>query len=72
MKRWSFDIKEFKLEVGFEFEFYGENEGVKYFHRCKVSQVFPDKKLAYKWRYEGYEGNSLVTFELFPDWNEQS
>jgi hypothetical protein len=47
MKRWSFDIKEFKLEVGFEFEFYGENEGVKYFHRSKVSQVVPDKKLAY-------------------------
>lgn len=25
------------------------------------------KKLSYSWRYEGYEGNSEVTFELFPE-----
>jgi uncharacterized protein YndB with AHSA1/START domain len=23
------------------------------------------KKLTYSWRYDGYEGNSFVTFELF-------
>jgi uncharacterized protein YndB with AHSA1/START domain len=67
MKQWSFDIKEFKPEVGFEFQFYGEKDGVKYFHRCKITEVIPGKKLAYSWRYEGHEGNSLVTFELFAE-----
>jgi uncharacterized protein YndB with AHSA1/START domain len=67
MKAWSFDIKEFKPEVGFEFQFYGEKDGFKYFHQCKVTESMPQKKLAYSWRYEGHEGNSHVTFELFPE-----
>jgi uncharacterized protein YndB with AHSA1/START domain len=67
MKQWYFDIKEFKPEVGFEFEFSGACEGGKYLHRCKVTEVIPGKKLAYSWRYEGYEGESLVTIELFPE-----
>ncbi len=29
IKRWSFDIPEFAPEVGFEFQFYGGDEGVK-------------------------------------------
>jgi uncharacterized protein YndB with AHSA1/START domain len=65
IKKWSFDMKEFQPEVGFEFEFYGEKNGMKYFHLCKVTEVIPRKKLAYTWRYKGHEGNSLVTFELF-------
>ena len=64
MKEWSFDINEFKPELGFEFQFYGEKDGVKYFHHCKITEVIPNKKLVYSWRYEGYEGNSHVTFEL--------
>jgi uncharacterized protein YndB with AHSA1/START domain len=67
MRRWYFDMKEFKPEVGFEFEFTFEHEGVKYDHRCKVTDVIPQKKLAYTWRYHGHEGDSLVTFELFAD-----
>jgi uncharacterized protein YndB with AHSA1/START domain len=65
--QWSFDMKEFKPEVGFEFEFYGEKDGVKYFHRCVITEAIPRKKLAYTWRYEGHQGNSLVTFELFAE-----
>jgi len=67
MKRWYFDLKEFKPAVGFEFEFTVEHEGFKYSHLCKITEVIPQKKLAYTWRYEGYEGDSLVTFELFAD-----
>jgi uncharacterized protein YndB with AHSA1/START domain len=67
MKEWYFDLKEFKAEVGFEFEFTVEHEGMKYHHLCKITEVIPQKKLAYTWRYKGYEGNSLVTFELFGD-----
>ena len=65
MRRWYFDLKEFKPEVGFEFEFIVEHEGMKYHHLCKVTEVIPKKKLAYTWQYKGQEGNSLVTFELF-------
>jgi uncharacterized protein YndB with AHSA1/START domain len=67
IKRWSFDMNEFKPEIGFEFEFYGEKDDVKYFHRCVITEVIPGRKLAYSWRYEGHEGNSLVTFELFDE-----
>ena len=65
--RWYFDLKEFKPEAGFEFEFIVEHEGNTYDHRCKVTEVVPQKKLAYTWRYQGHEGDSLVTFELFAE-----
>jgi uncharacterized protein YndB with AHSA1/START domain len=67
LTRWSFEIKEFKPEVGFEFELRAEKNGVTYLHQCKVTEAIPEKKLAYTWRYEGYEGDSLVTFELFAE-----
>jgi uncharacterized protein YndB with AHSA1/START domain len=67
MRIWYFDLKEFKPEVGFEFEFTFEHEGMKYHHRCRITEVAPQKRLAYTWRYEGHEGDSLVTFELFAD-----
>jgi uncharacterized protein YndB with AHSA1/START domain len=67
MRRWYFDLKEFRSEVGFEFEFTVEHEGMKYHHLCKITEVIPQEKLAYTWRYQGHEGNSLVTFELFAD-----
>src|SRR3977135_570054 len=64
MKQWYFDLKKFKPEVGFEFEFTVVHEGMKYHHLCQITEVIPQKKLAYTWRYKGHEGNSLVTFEL--------
>ena len=67
MRRWYFDLKEFKPEVGFEFAFTVEHEGFKYCHLCKITEVIPQKKLAYTWRYERHEGDSLVTFELLAD-----
>ena len=67
MRQWYFDLKEFKPEVGFKFEFVVEHEGMKYHHLCKITDVIPQKKLAYTWRYKGEVGNSLVTVELFPE-----
>jgi uncharacterized protein YndB with AHSA1/START domain len=67
MRRWYFDLKEFKPESGFEFQFVVEHEGNTYDHRCKVVEVIPQKKIAYTWRYHGHEGDSLVTMELFRD-----
>ena len=67
MKQWYFDLKEFKPEVGFEFEFTVEHKGMTYHHLCKIIEVIPQKKLAYTWRYKGHQGDSLVTFALFAD-----
>ena len=70
MRQWYFNLKQFKAEVGFEFEFVVEHEGTTYHHLCKVTEVILQKKIAYTWRYKGHEGDSLVTFELFADGNE--
>jgi len=67
MRQWYFDLKEFKPEVGFEFEFVVEHEGTRYHHLCRVTEVIRQKKIAYTWRYKGEPGDSLVTFELSPE-----
>jgi uncharacterized protein YndB with AHSA1/START domain len=67
MKKWYFDIEKFRPEKGFEFQFAATNEGKTFVHLCEIKEVAPGRKLSYSWRYEGYEGNSLVTFELFPE-----
>jgi uncharacterized protein YndB with AHSA1/START domain len=64
IKHWSFDIREFEPRVGFEFQFHAGDKKTTYLHRCKVVEAVPNKRLAYTWRYEGYTGDSLVTFEL--------
>jgi len=65
MRVWYFDLKEFKPQVGFKFEFVVEHEGNSYHHLCRVTEVIPEKKIAHTWRYKGQPGDSLVTFELF-------
>jgi uncharacterized protein YndB with AHSA1/START domain len=70
MREWYFDLKEFKPEVGFEFEFVVEHEGNSYHHLCCIAEVIPRKKIAYTWRYKGEPGDSLVTFELFGEGNK--
>jgi uncharacterized protein YndB with AHSA1/START domain len=67
MKEWYFDISDFKAEPGFEFQFTGGPDDRTYVHLCKIKEVVPGRKLSYSWRYEGYEGDSLVTFELFAE-----
>jgi len=67
MRQWYFDLKDFKPEVGFEFEFVVEHEGNTYHHLCRVIEVIPQKKIAYTWRYKGEPGDSLVTIELFAE-----
>ncbi len=67
MKNWYFDLKEFKPEVGFKFEFTGGPSPEKqYVHLCEVTEVVPGSTLTYSWKYQGYEGISYVTFELLP------
>lgn len=68
MKLWYFDLQEFKPKVGCEFRFMGgPAEDRQYQHICRVTEVIPNKKLTYSWRYDGYDGNTLVAFELFDE-----
>ena len=67
MKKWYFDLDEFKPEVGFEFRFWGGDENKKWLHICVITEVEINKKLTYSWRYDGYEGITYVTFELFDE-----
>lgn len=68
MKQWYFDLDKFEARPGFEFRFPGQGQkGENYMHICTITEVIPNKKLQYTWRYEGYEGNSTVTFELFDE-----
>lgn len=67
MRRWYFDLEQFKPEPGFEFRFTVEHEGTSFHHCCRVTEAVPLKKIAYTWRYEGHPGDSLVTFELLPE-----
>lgn len=67
MKQWYFNIASFKAEPGFEFRFEGGSKDKTYLHLCKIIEVIPGKKLKHSWQYDGYPGNSFVTFELFDE-----
>lgn len=71
MKIWYFDFQDFKPEVDFEFQFWGgPSEDRQYLHLCRITEVIPFQKLAYFWKYDGYEGNTIVTFNLSTDGNQ--
>jgi len=67
MKQWYFDIPAFKAEVGNEFQFLAGTDEKKWLHLCKVTEVIPQQRLTYSWRYDSYPGNSFVTFELLSE-----
>jgi len=67
LKKWFFDVPEFKPEVGFEFEFTGGPPGKTKLHKCAVTKVIPRQLIAYTWRFDGYPGDSVVTWELFAE-----
>jgi uncharacterized protein YndB with AHSA1/START domain len=69
MKQWYFDLVEFRPEAGFEFQFYGQEKKVNNTFIYVRLEVIKEKKLQYSWRYDGYEGISFVTFELFAEGN---
>lgn len=67
MRQWYFDLPEFRPEVGFEFRFSAGPDDRQYLHICEITEVGVGKKLTYSWRYDGSEGISHVTFELFAE-----
>ena len=68
MDKWYFMTSSFEPRPGHQFKFSGQGrKGEEYIHLCEVKEAVPMKKLSYSWRYEGMPGDSLVTFELFPE-----
>ncbi|HZY78535.1 MAG TPA: SRPBCC domain-containing protein [Cyclobacteriaceae bacterium] len=64
MKEWYFDIPSFQAKKGFEFQFEGGPDDRRYLHVCKITEVIENKKLQHTWRYQGHDGESVVTWEL--------
>ena len=70
LKQWCFDMNAFRPEEGFEFQFYGEKDGHRFLHLCKVEEVQPQKKMKWLWSYEDMPGDTHVSFELIPRDNQ--
>lgn len=70
LNQWYFKVEDFKPEVGFEFKYYGGEEGGKrYPISCKILAVEPGRKLVHTWSYDEFPHETIVTFELFPEGN---
>jgi len=68
MQQWYFPmLGEFEPEVGFETTFDVTTPGKVYGHIWKINEVIPFKKISYEWKFGGYPGDSVVSWELFPD-----
>lgn len=65
MRRWYFDIPDFRAEIGAEFRFTAGPKGKPYLHLCRVTEVIVGRRLAYTWCYDGYPGTSELSFDLY-------
>lgn len=66
MQKWFFStIENFEPKVGFKTSFAVNTPERTFTHLWEITEVVPFKKITYSWRYAEYEGDSLVTFELF-------
>lgn len=66
MKLWFFEnIEAFSAEVGFETQFNVKSGERDFIHLWKLTEVVPLEKIVYSWKYDGYEGESFVSFETF-------
>ena len=65
MRKWYFEnMKSFRPVVGFETEFTAQSNGVDYLHIWKITDVVSEKRITYKWKFGGFPGEALVTFEI--------
>jgi len=67
LKKWYFQMDNFKPEVGFIFRFSGSDKGITFWHKCVIKEVIPPRKLVHTWAYEEYPGESIVSWELFEE-----
>lgn len=68
MKKWYFDIPDFKLELHNEFSFYESDEEKKYHHHGEILEIIPEKKLKHSWSYPDIsKEKTLVKWEIEAD-----
>ncbi len=60
-------LEVFKAEAGFQTRFDTHYKDRHFTHIWKVTEAVPAKRISYDWKYEGFPGNSNVTFELTPE-----
>ncbi|EDP97910.1 SRPBCC domain-containing protein [Kordia algicida OT-1] len=67
MRQWFFDtIPDFKAEVGFQTQFNVKAPSRDFMHLWEITEVIPQQKIVFNWKYENYVGDSFVTFQLLP------
>ena len=65
MRQWFFaPMSDFEPEVGFKTQFNVRVEDRDYLHLWKVTEVIWQKRIAYDWRYGGFDGDSSVAWDL--------
>jgi len=65
MKEWFFEqIENYEPSVGFETRFDVKSGERVFPHLWKITEVNPPNEITTNWKYEGYKGNSIVTFKL--------
>ena len=65
MPQWFFEpITKFEPRIGFETQFTVVVEDKEYLHIWNVTDVVPERRIVYDWRYGGFPGDSTVTWEL--------
>lgn len=70
MVRWFFEnIPEFDPKVGFETRFDVRSEDRIFPHVWKLLEVDPSRKITYSWRHGGYDGDSVMSMEIFEQEN---
>ncbi|MDR2236184.1 MAG: SRPBCC domain-containing protein [Chryseobacterium sp.] len=65
MKSWYFDIQDFELETGKEFNFFEPGEEKKYHHQGRILEVIPEQWLKHTWSYPDFSNaETTVIWEL--------
>ncbi|UTX50021.1 SRPBCC domain-containing protein [Chryseobacterium sp. MA9] len=68
MKSWYFDIQDFALEIGKEFNFFEPGGENKYHHQGEILEIIPNQKLKHTWSYPDFSAlKTIVIWELLPE-----
>lgn len=67
IKKWYFNISDFELREGAEFNFSAPAEDIVYDHRCVIKEIVPLKRFRHTWTHPTQsKSESVVTWDLKP------
>lgn len=68
MKSWYFDISDFELEIGKQFNFYEPGNEKKYHHQGSILDFTINERLKHTWSYPEFsDAETTVIWELQPE-----